>query len=222
MRNFEEIYEISAARKGGVGAVEALLHTPSPSCDLLAIPDDRWLSCMVKCVFQAGFNWKVVENMWPGFEDAFNGFDIGHCAMLFDDDFSRLVSDKRIVRHGTKIRSVQHNAVFISELAQQHGSAAQAFESWPGTDFVGLLAFLKKRGSRLGGNTGQYFLRSMGVDGFILSRDVVARLVAEGLVEKNPTSQKSMNAVQEAFNAWQSESGRSLTEISRVLALSVG
>jgi len=30
-----------------------------------------------------------------------------------------------------------------------------------------------------------------------------------------------MRAVQEAFNAWKNESGRSLTEISRVLAMSI-
>ena len=44
---------------------------------LAAIPDDRWLSCLAKCVFQAGFNWKVVDSMWPGFETVFDGFDIG-------------------------------------------------------------------------------------------------------------------------------------------------
>jgi len=87
---------------------------------------------------------------------------------------------------------------------------------------VGLLALLKTRGSRLGGNTGQYFLRFMGVDGFVLSRDVIARLVAEGIVDRAPASQKTMAAVQEAFNAWQAESTRSLTEISRVLAMSIG
>ena len=92
---------------------------------------------------------------------------------------------------------------------------------WPRDDYAGLLRMLKKRGSRLGGNTGQYFLRFMGVDGFILSRDVTARLIAEGLIDKAPTSQKAMAIVQDAFNTWQQQSGRSLTEISRVLAMSV-
>jgi len=222
MRNFEDLYSIAAERKGGKEALEALLNTPVSTSKLIAVPDDRWLSCMAKCVFQAGFNWKVVEGMWPGFEQAFKGFDPGYCAMLNDDDLARLVTDTRIVRHGTKIRSVQQNAVFIADLAKEYGGVGRAVAHWPPTDYVGLLAMLKKRGSRLGGNTGQYFLRFMGVDSFILSRDVIARLVAEGILDKAPSSQKAMAAVQEAFNAWHTESGRSLTEISRVLAMSTG
>jgi 3-methyladenine DNA glycosylase Tag len=222
MRKFVEIYTIAAKRHGGEAALESLLDKPKSRAQLAGVPDDRWLACMTRCVFQAGFNWKVVENMWPGFEEAFQGFDPGRCAMLHDEDFERLVNDKRIVRHGTKIRSVQHNAVFVTELAREYGSAGKAFGNWPATDYVGLLALIKKRGSRLGGNTGQYFLRFMGVDSFILSRDVVARLVAEGVIDKTPSSQKAMTAVQDAFNAWQVESNRSLTEISRVLAFSIG
>jgi len=222
MRTFAEIYDIAAKRKGGEKALEALLDKPMSRAKLAAQPDHRWLSCMTKRIFQAGFNWKVVDNMWPGFELAFEGFDIGHCAMLHDDDFARLVSDKRIVRHGTKIRSVQQNAVFIADLAREHGSAGKAFANWPTGDYASLLTLLKKRGSRLGGNTGPYFLRFMGVDGFILSRDVVARLVAEGVIDTPPTSQKAMAAAQDAFNTWQAESGRPMTDISRILAMSTG
>ncbi|MEM9715321.1 MAG: hypothetical protein AAF826_02270 [Pseudomonadota bacterium] len=61
----------------------------------------------------------------------------------------------------------------------------------------------------------------MGRDSFILSRDVIARLIAEGVIDKAPTSKKTMSAVQTAFNTWRDQSGRSLTEISRVLAMSL-
>ena len=221
MRKFDELFDIAANRKGGVDVLNKLLGQPTSTAELENISDDRWLSCMTKCIFQAGFNWKVVESMWPGFEAAFYGFDIGRCVMLNDEDFDELVSNKKIVRHGTKIRAVQENAMFINELTKEHGSVAKALVRWPSDDYAGLLNMLKKRGSRLGGNTGQYFLRFMGVDGFILSRDVNGRLVAEGVIDKVPTSQKAMAAVQEAFNTWRAQSGRSLTEISRVLAMSI-
>ncbi len=221
MRTFDEIYKIAAERKGGAKVLEDLLAAPKTPGELQLVGDDRWLSCMSKCIFQAGFNWKVVESMWPGFEKAFHGFDIGRCAMLNDDDFDRLVTDKSIVRHGTKIRSVHQNALFLGDLAREHGSAAKVFATWPGSDYCGLLNMLKKRGSRLGGNTGQYFLRFMGVDSYILSRDVVARLIAEGVIDKAPTSQKAMANLQNAFNTLNRQSGRSLSEISRVLAMSV-
>lgn len=222
MNTFDEIFAIAAKRKDGEEALEALLEPPKSASELIAIADDRWLAAMAKGVFQAGFSWKVVEKMWPGFEAAFHGFDLGRCAMLTDEDFEALVSDKRIVRHGTKIKSVQQNAAFLIDLSNEYGSAAKAFANWPSQDFVGLLALIKKRGSRLGGTSGQYFLRSMGKDSFILSRDVVARLIAEGVVDKAPTSQKAMTSVQEAFNVWADQSGRSLKEVSRILALSIG
>ena len=222
MRSYDEIFQIAADRKGGSKEMNAALEGPKIARELAGIGDDRWLSCASKCVFQAGFNWKVVEAMWPGFEEAFDGFDTGRCAMLNDDDFARLVSDTRIVRNGAKIRSVQANAVLINELAKEHGSAAKVFAEWPTEDYAGLLGLLRKRGSRLGGMAGQYFLRSMGKDSFILSRDVTARLIAEGVIEKAATSPKAVAGVQEAFNVWRRQSGRSLTEISRVLAMSTG
>lgn len=221
MRSFDEIYEIAAARKGGAEALEAMLSTPVPAAEVAAIPDDRWLAAMTRAVFQAGFNWKVVESMWPGFEAAFDGFDTGRCAMLTDEDFERLVSDTRIIRNGAKIRSVQQNAVFLRSLAAEHGSASKAIADWPSTDFIGLLELFKTRGSRLGGTSGQYCLRFQGKDSFILSQSVVDRLIAEGVVDKPPTSKKALADVQAAFNTWMQQSGRSLTEISRVLAMSL-
>ncbi|MGR6466658.1 DNA-3-methyladenine glycosylase I [Rhizobium sp. PAMB 3182] len=221
MRSFPEIYDLAIQRKGSADEIEAHVMRPKPSAELAALPDDRYLALMTKCIFQAGFNWKVVEAMWPGFEAAFEGFDIAHCAMLHDEDFERLVSDERIVRHGPKIKAVQDNARFVADLAEEHGSAGRFFADWPAEDYVGLLDLLKKRGTRLGGNTGQYFLRFAGVESFILSQSVVNRLIAEGVVDKAPSSAKQLAAVQKAFNTWKEQSGRSLTEISRVLAVSI-
>ncbi len=65
-------------------------------------------------------------------------------------------------------------------------------------------------------------LRAMGKDGYVLSRDVVGRLIAEGVIDKPPTSRRGLAAVQAAFNTWAEESGRPYTTISRVLARSIG
>jgi 3-methyladenine DNA glycosylase Tag len=221
MRSFDEIYELSAHRKGGADALELLIgSTPKSAKALANIPDDRWLAIMTKCIFQAGFNWKVVDAMWPGFEEAFEGFEIGHCLMLMDEDFERLVSDTRIVRYGAKIRAVQQNAGFIASMADQ-GGIGKVIGEWPSNDYIGLLAMLKKQAARMGGNTGQYCMRFQGRDGFILSRDVISRLIAENVIDKEPKSQKAMAQVQNAFNIWMDQSGRSLTEVSRVVAMSL-
>ena len=221
MRTFDEIWKLAAERKGGDDGIEKNLQFPKPKAEIEAMPDDRYLALMTKCIFQAGFNWKVIENMWPGFEEAFEGFDIARCAMLHDEDIERLVSDKRIVRNGPKIRTVPENARFISDIAEEYGSFGAFLTSWPLDDYVGLLEFLKKKGSRIGGNTGQYFLRFSGLESFIMSRSTVNRLIAEGVVDKVPSSKKDFAAVQAAFNTWKQQSGRSFTEISRVLAMSI-
>lgn len=220
MRSFNDIFRIAAERQGGEAALETKLQRPKPASELSEIPEDRWLATMTRCIFQSGFNWKVVEAKWDGFEVAFDGFDVDRNAMMDDDKLDALLKDKRIVRNGPKIVTVRDNALFLKDLRAE-GGVAKVIAEWPAEDYVGLLDMLKKRASRLGGHTGQYFLRFSGVDSFILSRDVVARLVAEGVVDKEPTSKSGMRKVQEAFDTWRNESGRSLTEISRVLAMSV-
>ena len=224
MRPFQEIFDLAAGHHGGAKALEAKLagSAPKRAEELASIGDDRWLSMFTRCVFQAGFSWKVIDAKWPGFEEAFEGFDVGRWALAPDEDFDRLVSDKRVVRNGQKLRSVRDNAILLGELAKEHGSAAAAFAHWPAEDYVGLLALLKRKGSRLGGNTGQYALRFMGRDSFILSKDVVAALIRDGVVDRIPSSRTAMKRVQEAFDHWMAESGRSMTAIGRTLALSIG
>lgn len=220
MRQFDEIFDISAERKGGADALEKMLSKPLSPEELARIPEDRWLSQMTKCIFQSGFNWKVVEAKWDGFEDAFHGFDPARNAMMSGEELDALIGNKAIIRNGAKIETVRNNAAFILSLREQ-GGVGKVVGEWPATDYIGVLDMLKARGSRLGAATGQYALRFMGRDGFILSRDVTARLIAEGVIDKPATSKTAMKSVQSAFNTWMEQSGRSLTEISRVLAMSV-
>ncbi|WP_338549951.1 DNA-3-methyladenine glycosylase I [Roseovarius phycicola] len=221
MRSFDEIFQISAERHGGTEALEAKLSKPKTAAELEATPEDRWLAEMSKYIFATGLNWTVIEKKWPGFEEAFHGFDLGRCAFMDDGMFDSLLQDTRIVRHGAKIQSVRDNAAFLLELREE-GGVGKVLGGWPSDAFADLLEMLKKRGSRLGGMTGAYSMRMLGRDSYILSKDVVARLIAEGVLDKAPGSKASMKAVQAAFNTWMDQSGRSLTEISRVLALSTG
>ena len=136
--------------------------------------------------------------------------------------FDELVSDRRIVRNPQKIQTVQRNAVLVAEQSSLAGSFGKFIADWPVSDYIGLVQFLKTEGARLGGTTGQYFLRSMGKESFILSRDVIARLVAEGIIDKAPTSKRALADVQAAFNELREQSGQSLNVISRVLAQTIG
>ena len=220
MEKFDSIFARAAKRHGGAKSVEAELPKPKSTSALRKIPDDRWLAGMTKAVFQAGFVWRVIENKWPGFEEAFDHFDPHRVAFYADEDIERLAGDTRIVRNGAKILASRNNARFVCELAEEHGSAAAFFASSKPENFAGLLETLKKRGDRLSGASAQFFLRQMGVDGWVMSPSVVAALMKAGIAEKSPTSAKAMRMVQEAFNIWRQESGLPLMAISRTLALS--
>lgn len=218
---FEELFAQAAGRKGGAKAFEEMLPVIKSADEIAAIPDDRWLETFSRGIFQTGLNWKVVENKWPGINDALWNFEIRRCAMMSDEDLDTLLKDTRVIRHAAKLLSVRDNAIFLKDLAAEHGSASKFFADWPEDDFIGLLSVMKKRGSRLGGSTGAYCLRHLGKDSFMLGGDVVKALIREGVVEKAPTSQKDLKAVQAAFNQWKQESGRTMAVISRTLACTV-
>ena len=177
---------------------------------------------MTACVFRSGFVWQVIEHKWPGFEAAFHGFDVMRCAMLSDEELEALSVDTRIVRNVKKITSVRNNAQFVRAVREEHGSFGRFVADWPVDDIVGLWTTLKKRGDRLGGATGAFFLRFIGKDTFMLSSDVVKALKKQRVVDKAPGGAKALAKVQAAFNAWRAESARPLCQISRVLACSVG
>ena len=136
MRSFDQLFQIAAARKGGPDAFLAGMPDIKTTVELKAVPDDRWLSQMARCVFQAGFSWKVIQSKWPGFEEAFDGFQPTRWSMMSDDDLDSLLKDTRVVRHAKKLMSVGENAIFLRDLAAEHGSAAAFFADWPSSDFV--------------------------------------------------------------------------------------
>jgi 3-methyladenine DNA glycosylase Tag len=222
MRSFDEIFQIAADRKGGVEALEGMLKSPVSVAELAARPASDWLQEMARAVFQAGFSWTVIENKWPGFRAAFDEFDVDRVAFYHDEDMDRLLADTGIVRNGRKIQSVINNARMLRDLQAETGDVSAHLAHWPVEEQADLVAMLGKRGAHLGGNTAMRVLRVMGWDAYVTSGDVVKRLIAEGVVDKAPSSKTAMKAVQGAFNDWHDQSGRPMTQISQVLAMSVG
>ncbi|MBA3448748.1 MAG: DNA-3-methyladenine glycosylase I [Pseudaminobacter sp.] len=223
MLDFAKIRARAASRKGGDAVLRSLLGPAPDNARLAAIPDDRILSTMAERVFAAGFVWRVIAQKWPSFEEAFLGFEPKRLLFQPDDFWHDLVSDKRIVRNPQKIRSVRDNAAFLERMSKEHGSFGKFLAQWPKDDQIGLMAFLGKHGSRLGGNTGQYFLRWLGWDSFIISPDMSAALRDAGLeIAESPTSKRDLAKVQMRLNAWARETGLPYTHISRILAMSIG
>ena len=220
---FKTIRARAEKRKGGPKGLEKLLPRKPDMKALAKLSDDRILSEMTKRVFSAGFAWSVIESKWPGFEKAFLAFKPAKLTFQPDDFWDALLSDTSIVRNGAKIASVRENAAFVQEIAKEHGSFGQFLAKWPSSDQIGLLNLLAKRGSRLGGNTGQMLLRFLGWDGFVTSQDVVACLRDAGLdIAAEVTSKGDLAKVQAQFNAWAAETGLPYVHLSRICAMSIG
>ena len=223
MTSFKSIRARAAKRKSGEAALASLLPKVADQKALARIKDERVLAEMSKRIFCSGFVWSVIDKKWPAFEKAFLKFEPKRLLHQPDEFWEKLTGDKSIVRHPQKIMSVRANARFIADIAAEHGSFGKFLSQWPADDQVGLLDLLAKRGARLGGRTGQYFLRFIGKDGFVTSNDVVACLRDAGLdIAENPTSKKDLRKIQGQFNVWAEETGLPRVHLSRICAMSIG
>jgi 3-methyladenine DNA glycosylase Tag len=220
---WQKIHQRALRRKGGEEALQALLPQVRSARGLARVKDNHCLSQMTRCIFQAGFVWRVVNQKWEGFEDVFFGFPPDRIVMLSPEQIERIGQDERIIRNMQKVLSVQHNARYILDVSREHGCFGRFLAQWPAEDLVGLLTHMKKQGSRLGGMTGQRVLRNLGKDTWIVTGDVVRCVQDAGVeIKDNPTSARDMKLIQDAFNQWHQESGLPLAHLSRIAACSVG
>lgn len=221
MRDFQWVLEYGVNRFGSLAALEARLPTPASDAELIALSDDRYLSLLALRVFRAGLRHSVVDAKWPAFEEVFWRFDPEKVVLMSAEHIERLMQDPRIIRHLGKLKSVPRNAQMVLDIAQEFGSFGAFLAQWPVHDIIGLWRYLSKQGHQLGGLSAPRFLRMTGKDTFVLTDDVVAALVAQNIVLKRPTSQRDLATVQDAFNCWQAQSGRPLSQLSMLLALTV-
>lgn len=231
--SFKSLYQRAADRKGGKSALELLLGKRILGKKLLddnaaeqsiaQLTDDRVLAAFTKQIFKSGFVWRVVENKWPDFEQHFFNFNIEKMLMMPEEMLERKAADPKIIRNYNKVKTIKANAQMIFDVTlDKNISFAQFIHDWPSEDVIGLWAYLKKHGQRLGGNTGPYALRLLGKDTFILSSDVEAYLRAQQVIDGGLQSKKSLTAIQVYFNKLQNESGYSLTQLSRLIAFASG
>lgn len=222
LESFNSIYQRAAERKGGETALRFLLGDGADDQQVKQLSDDRLLSAFTKKVFQSGFVWRVVEQKWPDFEQVFFQFDIEKILMMPEEMLEVKASDPKIIRNFNKVKTIKANAQMIFEEQQNGHSFAEFVAKWPSDNIIGLWAYLKKHGQRLGGNTGPYALRALGKDTFLLSRDVEGYFRAHDLISGGINTKASLNTIQASFNQWQQESGLSLAQLSRLVAYATG
>ncbi|WP_212629716.1 DNA-3-methyladenine glycosylase I [Pseudomonas sp. KB-10] len=221
MRDYKWLHEFCLNRFGSAKALEAMLPQPRSDAALRALSDDRYLSLMSLRIFRAGLKHSLVDAKWPAFEEVFFGFDPEKVVLMGAERLENLMQDARLIRHLGKLKGVPRNAQFILDMRREKGSFGALIADWPVTDIVGLWKYLARQGNQLGGLSAPRFLRMVGKDTFVPTDDMVAALKAQGVIDKAPTSQKDLAAVQAAFNQWQAESGRPLCQLSVMLAHTV-
>lgn len=210
----------AALQRHGAAALDARLPQPKNAAELKAVSDDRYLSQMQLRIFRAGLKHSVVDAKWPAFEEVFHHFDLRRVRAMSDEEMENLLTDSRLIKHWGKLKSVRDNAVAMLELAAENGSFGNWVADWPTDNVVGLWDALAKHFSQMGGNSGPMFLRMVGKDTFVLSPSVVAGLKHwAGLAP--PKNRQDRLAAQRMFNFWATETGRPLSQLSLILAMSV-
>jgi 3-methyladenine DNA glycosylase Tag len=222
LEKYQAIYQRACERKGGPVVLESLLSQPLSQAEVAQISDDRFLAEFSKKVFQSGFVWRVVRNKWPDFERVFWGFDIDKLLLMPDEMLESKAQDPSIIRNFSKVKTIRENALMIDRIRQEHGCVGHFVAQWPADDIIGLWAYLKRCGARLGGNTGPYALRALGKDTFLLTRDIEAYFRQRDVISGGVQSKRNLAAIQQSFNELQQQSARSLQEISLIIANSVG
>lgn len=222
IETFDQIYQRACERKGGAAPLAALLSEPASTAQLASLTDDRVLAAFTKKVFQSGFVWRVIEQKWPAFEEVFFGFDVEKMLLIPDEMYEQKATDKRIVRNLKKVLTIRDNALMLQDIAREQGSFTAFAATYPPEQVTQLWLYLKQHGARLGGNTGPYALRAMGVDTFLLSRDVEGYFRARDVISGGLQSKRNLTAMNNSFAQWQQESGWSLTALSQLVAYSVG
>jgi Methyladenine glycosylase len=119
-----------------------------------------YLEVLTKAVFESGMSWAIIEHKWPGFREAFAGFDPEKIAAFTPDDLDRLSNDTRIVRNRKKIEATIHNAQTIIAIDREFNGFKHYLRGQGG--FEPLLKDMKKRLKFVGAFGAYYFLYVVG------------------------------------------------------------
>lgn len=221
MIQFEDIESDAARNHGGSLSLKAKLSTPKSDDMIMKLSDQECLSELSKVIFQVGFKWSLVEEKWPYFETAFNKFNLVMCRGLSDEQLDLMLKSGNLIKNWPKLLSIRANAEWLSSVSREYGSVAGYLVSIKADRYFETLLQMKSNGTRVGMKTAQLWLRRMGVDSFVLTKDVEIALKHYGVINKFPASNRDWIKLQRQLNIWMAEMGYKLTHISQILAMSV-
>ena len=75
---------------------------------------------------QAGLSWNTILQKYDGLKEAYSNFNIEQIASYNEENISNLMTNKNIIRHELKIRSIVYNAHQILGIQKEFGT----FKNW--------------------------------------------------------------------------------------------
>ncbi len=127
--------------------------------------DDAYFENMTRVIFQAGLNWKMIDEKWPNFKEAFKNFSIDQVAKFTENDVKRLMKNAGIVRNQAKIVAAIKNAQHFQDIKKEYGSFRLFLSGLDkSNNYASVVKELGKRFQRLGPSSAGIFLYTVGED----------------------------------------------------------
>jgi DNA-3-methyladenine glycosylase I len=129
-------------------------------------PNDKaYFENLIRCIFQAGLNWRVISNKWPFFIKAFDNFDLDIIAGYDEKKVNELLENKKIIRNKRKILATIENAKEFKRIIKDSGSFQNWLEEQDTTNnYSSVKKQLSKKLKHVGDTTAHIFLYTVGED----------------------------------------------------------
>ena len=125
--------------------------------------DDAYFENMTRVIFLAGLSWRMIDEKWPNFKNAFKNFSIAEVAKFDEEDIKRLMANAGIVRNRAKIIATINNAKQFQNMKKEHGSFQSYLDSLDkSNNYALVIKEFGKKFSRLGLSSARIFLYSVG------------------------------------------------------------
>jgi len=125
--------------------------------------DGEYFENMSRVIFQAGLNWRVIDNKWPSIKKAFSNFKIGKVACFTEADVERLMNDPEVIRNKGKIKGIIQNAQNFQAIEKQYGSFQKYLDNLDkSSNYENVVKDLVNKFKWLGPSTASTFLYTVG------------------------------------------------------------
>jgi DNA-3-methyladenine glycosylase I len=127
--------------------------------------DNAYFENMCRVIFQAGLNWRVIDNKWATTKKAFCNFDLEEVANFTDSDVARLLRDTGIIRNRGKIKAIIQNAQNFIAIQKRYGSFRKYLDSQDkSNNYANVVKDLVNKFKWLGPSTASTYLFTVGED----------------------------------------------------------